>query len=261
MAPRPPGYPEISLSLFCPAYYDEKNVDKVVEGALAAVEEMGLRDYEIIIVEDGSPDRTAEVADALAARHERVRVIHHGVNKGYGTALKTGFEAARYEYVFYTDGDNQFNLDELKRLVALCPYADIVAGFRVYKQYTFYRKLTSRIYYLVLKYLFDLPDRDINCAFKLYPTRLFREFTIESKAGFIDAEIALQARMRGYRTLEVGVSHLPRKDGVALGASSSMVVKTIREMLRFHGKHGNRIRTLRRRGRWREAPGAPEEIE
>jgi glycosyltransferase involved in cell wall biosynthesis len=231
--------------MFCPAYYDELNIPKVVEGAIRVLEELELADYEITIVEDGSPDRTGEVADEMAARYEKVRVIHHEVNRGYGAALKTGFESARFEYVFYTDGDNQFDLDELKRFVALLPYTDIVSGFRIEKQYSTYRKFTSFIYNLILRILFDIPDRDVDCAFKLYPTELFSKFTIESRDAFIDAEIAIKARLLGYQSVEVGVRHLPRMDGISTGARPSVIFRTIGEILRFHRKYKERIQAVK----------------
>jgi len=240
--PAPPAYPDIRLSMFCPAYYDEHNIPRVVEGMLRAVREMGIGEYEIVIVEDGSPDRTAEVADELAARHERVRVIHHEHNMGYGAALRTGFLSATLDYVFYTDGDCQFDLQELKRFIALMPYADIVSGFRIEKQYSTWRKFTSFIYNLVLRILFDIHDRDVDCAFKLYPTDLFRRIDIESRDAFIDAEIAIKARLLGYTQIEVGVNHLPRVDGVSTGARPSVVLRTFREIYRFYKKYGAEVK-------------------
>ena len=157
----------ITLSIFFPAYYDAENIPKVVEAALRVVADLEIEDYEITIVEDGSPDRTGEVADELARVHERVRVIHHERNLGYGMALRTGFTSATKQYVFYTDGDNQFDLQELKKFVALIPFTDIVSGFRVKKQYSLYRKITSATYNLLLRILFDIHDRDVDCAFKL----------------------------------------------------------------------------------------------
>lgn len=134
----------ISLTAFFPAYYDEGNIGKVVHQCVKVMEEMKLRDYEIIIIEDGSPDKTAEVADELALQYEKVRVIHHEKNLGYGATLKDGFLNAKMEYVFYSDGDNQFDLSELKKFVALLPYTDIVVGYRRDKEYSLYRKFTSR---------------------------------------------------------------------------------------------------------------------
>ncbi|NNF06827.1 MAG: glycosyltransferase family 2 protein [Candidatus Eisenbacteria bacterium] len=245
MRPPAPTYPDISLSIFFPAYYDEHNIPKVVEGALAVVSEMGISDYEIIIVEDGSPDRTGEVADELAEKHEHVRVIHHEKNRGYGAALHTGFMAAKKENVFYTDGDNQFDLSELRRFVALLPYTDIVSGFRIQKQYSTNRKFTSATYNLVLRLLFDIHDRDVDCAFKLYPTELFKKFEIESRDAFIDAEIAIQARLLGYKSMEVGVRHLPRMDGISTGARPTVIFRTFREIYRFYKKYGKRIKELK----------------
>ena len=233
----------VSLSIFFPAYYDEENIPKVVAGSLRVVEELGIEDYEITIVEDGSPDRTGEVADELAARHDRVRVIHHEKNKGYGMALRTGFTSATKDYVFYTDGDNQFDLTELKKFVALIPYTDIVSGFRVRKQYSLYRKITSSTYNLILRILFGIQDRDVDCAFKLYPTELFRRITLESRDAFIDAEISIKARLLGYRSTEVGVTHLPRVDGISTGARPSVIFRTVQEIVRAYRRYGKASRT------------------
>jgi glycosyltransferase involved in cell wall biosynthesis len=238
----------IRLSIFFPAYYDEHNIPKVVEGALRVVGEMGITDYEIIVVEDGSPDRTGEVADELAARHDRVRVIHHEVNQGYGAALRTGFLAAKLDYVFYTDGDNQFDLNELKKFVAVAPFTDIVAGYRVKKQYSRYRRFTSWVYNLILRSLFDIQDRDVDCAFKLYPTELFRQITIESRDAFIDAEIAIKARLLGYKATEIGVTHLPRLDGISTGARPSVIWRTVQEIYRFYSTHHREIAEAKKSG-------------
>jgi len=185
----------------------------------------------------------------LAAEHECVRVIHHEKNLGYGAALCTGFLSATKEYVFYTDGDNQFDLDELKKFVALIPYTDMVAGFRVKKQYSNYRKFTSSVYNFVLRVLFDIHDRDVDCAFKLYPTELFRQIELESRDAFIDAEIAIKARLLGYRATEVGVEHLPRVDGISTGARPSVILRTIGEIYRSYRKYRRQILEARRDGR------------
>lgn len=229
---------QISLSVFFPAYYDEKNIGKVTEQAVRVLEELELKDYEIIIIEDGSPDKTGEVADELAVRYDKVRVIHHAKNMGYGATLKDGFTNAKLDYVFYTDGDNQFDLEELKKFVALLPYTDIVVGYRKHKQYSLYRKFTSLCYNYLLRLLFDIHYWDIDCAFKIFPTKFFRQIEIESVDAFIDAEIMLKAKKLGYSTTEVGVLHLPRLDGISTGARPSVIVKTIREVFAFRKKYG-----------------------
>lgn len=223
----------ITLSIFFPAYFDEKNIDKVVHKAVKVAEELDLKDYEITIIEDGSPDKTADVADELARLYKKVKVIHHKKNMGYGATLYEGFTTARHDYVFYTDGDNQFDLEDLKKFVALIPFCDIVIGYRKKKQYSTYRKLTSFIYNFVLRLTFDIDYVDIDCAFKLFKRDLFDKIKIQTKDAFIDAEIMIQAKMLGYTSTEVGVKHLPRVDGISTAARPSIILRTMREIINY----------------------------
>jgi glycosyltransferase involved in cell wall biosynthesis len=177
------------------------------------------------------------VADELARKYPKVRVIHHPENRGYGAALKTGFEAAKYDWVFYTDGDHQFDLQELKKFVSLTPHADMVVGFRLKKRYSLYRKITSFSYNMLLYALFDIRDRDVDCAFKLYRRDLFEKIQIESKDAFIDAEIAIKARLLNYRSTQVSVMHLPRTDGISTGARPSVILRTLGEVLRYYRRY------------------------
>ncbi|HPS64578.1 MAG TPA: glycosyltransferase family 2 protein [Ignavibacteria bacterium] len=228
---------DVSLSVFFPAYYDEKNIDKVVHKAVEVVESLNPKDYEIIIIEDGSPDKTGEVADALAVLYPKVRVIHHPKNLGYGATLRDGFLNAKMDYVFYTDGDNQFDLDEMKKFVALIPFSDIVVGYRKHKQYSLYRKFTSLCYNYLLKIIFDIHYWDIDCAFKLFKTELFKKIKINSIDAFIDAEIMLKAKLLDYTVTEVGVNHLPRVDGISTGARPSVILRTIREVFDYRKEY------------------------
>ncbi len=221
---------DIRLSVFFPAYYDEKNIGKVVRKAVEVLEELQLKDYEVTIIEDGSPDKTGEVADELARQYPKVNVIHHEKNKGYGATLWEGFSTAKFEYVFYTDGDNQFDLEELKKFVALLPFSDMVVGYRKKKQYSPYRKLTSFVYNVILRYAFDIDYIDIDCAFKIIKTDLFKKIKVNTKDAFIDAEIMIRAGLLGYTFTELGVKHLPRIDGVSTAARPSIIFRTIREI-------------------------------
>ena len=234
MASRPGNGETPSLSVFFPAYNDEGNIGKVAETAVTVLEALGA-DYEVIIVHDGSPDRTGEIADELARRHQKVRVIHHEKNLGYGAALKTGFTNARNEYIFYTDGDNQFDVGEMKKFVPLVSLglSDLVVGFRNRKQYSLYRKVTSFTYNLVLQVLFDLPYRDVDCAFKLVPKSLIDDMVISSVDAFIDAEILIRAQQRGYGITEIGVTHRARETGVS-GVKTGVILGTIKEMIQFY---------------------------
>jgi glycosyltransferase involved in cell wall biosynthesis len=220
----------ITLSVFFPAYYDENNISKVVDSAVTVLNQINIKDYEITVIEDGSPDNTGQVADELARKYEKVKVIHHQKNMGYGATLYEGFRNAKFDYVFYTDGDNQFNLEELKKFVALIPYSDIVIGYRKKKQYSLYRKITSITYNFALRWLFGIDYIDIDCAFKLFRRDLFDKITIKTKDAFIDAEIMIKAKRLGYSTTELGVKHLPRLDGVSTAARPSIILRTIREI-------------------------------
>lgn len=235
---------DITLSVFFPAYYDEKNIEKVVHKTVKVLDELKLDDYEVTIIEDGSPDKTGEVADELARQYPKVKVIHHEKNLGYGATLYEGFMKARFDYVFYTDGDNQFDLEELKKFVALIPFSDIVIGYRKKKQYSTYRKITSFIYNLVLKFVFGIDFVDIDCAFKLFKRDLFDKITIKTKDAFIDAEIMIRANLLGYETTEIGVKHLPRVDGISTAARPSIIVKTILEIIQFKRELNRKIDSI-----------------
>lgn len=232
---------DIRLSVFFPAYYDEKNIGKVVDKAVEVLEDLRLKDYEITIIEDGSPDNTAEVADKLAAKYPKVNVIHHEKNKGYGATLWEGFVTAKYEYVFYTDGDNQFDMEELRKFVALLPFSDMVVGYRKKKQYSPYRKLTSFVYNVILRFAFDIDYIDIDCAFKIIKTDLFKKIKVNTKDAFIDAEIMIRAELLGYTFTELGVKHLPRVDGVSTAARPSIIFRTIREIIELRKELKNEI--------------------
>lgn len=232
------------LSVFFPAYRDEDNIGRVIEDAVRVLnglkKETDLQDYEIIIIDDGSPDRTGEVADSLIQKYPgiEIKVIHHNQNLGYGATLKTGFKNARYEYVFYSDGDYQFDLHDLKKLYALIPFSEIVAGFRIKKQCSNFKKLTSMVYNLFLKYLYRISGFafiDVDCAFKIFKKEIFNRIKISSNDAFIDAEIIIKSLLLGYKVTEVGVRHLPRSDGktTAGAANLRIILKTIRDVRRL----------------------------
>jgi glycosyltransferase involved in cell wall biosynthesis len=241
-----PDFHDITLSIFFPAYYDEGNIAKVVDKAVEVVESMNLKDYEIIIIEDGSPDRTGEVADELAEKYEKVRVIHHEKNMGYGATLKDGFTSAKMDYVFYSDGDNQFDLEEMKKFIALLPYSDIVVGYRKKKQYSTYRKITSMCYNFLLRAIYKIDYVDVDCAFKVIKRDLFDKITIDSVDAFIDAEILIKARLLGYTSTDVGVKHLPRVDGISTGARPSVIIKTIREVFAYRKIYKKELQRIKK---------------
>jgi glycosyltransferase involved in cell wall biosynthesis len=221
-----------SLSVFFPAYNEQDTIAKLTETTLKVLEEL-VSEYEVIIVNDGSSDSTGKVSDDLAKRHPRVRVGHHGRNRGYGAALRTGFTSAKNDYIFYTDADNQFDVRELKKLVALIDLSDLVVGFRIRKRYTLYRNLTSSTYNLALRILFHLPYRDVDCSFKLIPKSLIDQIDIESVKFFVDAELLIKAQQLGYSVAEIGVNHYHREAGLST-VKPRAILGTIREMIWFY---------------------------
>ncbi len=223
----------ITLSVFFPAYHDEGNITPVVNQAINVLESLNLKTYEIIIIEDGSPDKTAEAADRLAQRYDNVSVIHHSQNLGYGVSLVDGFKASRYDYVFYSDGDNQYDLKELKKFIALLPYSDMVIGFRRYKQYSLTRRFLSFSYNIVMRKLFGIHYSDLDCAFKLIPASLLKRINLTSNHGLIDAELLIKAHLLNYSLTEVGVCHLPRPSGLSTAASLSVITNSLKEIYRF----------------------------
>jgi len=239
-----------TLSVFFPAYLDEKNIEHVVDDAVKVLSELqketDLAEYEILIINDGSPDRTGEIIDNLPYKYPQEQIIplHHDQNKGYGAALKTGFANASYDYVFYSDGDYQFDLTELKKIYALISFSDIVAGFRIEKKCSNFKKITSLVYNLLLKNLFNVKGFafiDVDCAFKVYKSEIFEKITIESNDAFIDAEIIIKALTLGYSITEIGVKHLSRIDGLPTSGAArlSVIFKTIYEIMKLKSRLKN----------------------
>ena len=223
-----------SLSVFFPAYNEEDNIGIVTETAVEVLEEIDV-EYEVIIVNDGSLDRTAEVAEDLARRHANVKVVHHARNRGYGAALTTGFTSARNEYIFFTDGDNQFDVREMRKFVALLDLSDLVIGFRSRKRYTFLRRVVSSVYNLLLQVLFDLPYRDMDCAFKLIPKRLIDQTVTTSVQAIVNVELLINAQRLGLTVTEIGVSHYPRKTGTTT-VNPKVTLAATRDLIRLYLK-------------------------
>jgi glycosyltransferase involved in cell wall biosynthesis len=217
------------LTIFFPCFNEEQNVERVTCEALAAADQVS-DDYEIIIVNDGSSDRTAEVADKLAEKHPQVRAIHHDVNKGYGAALQTGFKNASKELVFYTDGDGQFKIEEIKELLPHIEKYDIVSGYRISRRDPLHRKINAFMWGTLVNMLFRLNISDVDSAFKLYRKKIFDDITLTAQGALIDTEILAKAKAKGYTITEVGVNHYPRTAGSQTGAKLSVIIKAFKEL-------------------------------
>lgn len=188
------------------------------------------------MVDDGSRDETAAILARLAPEFgERLRVVRHEVNRGYGAALRDGFAATRGDLVFYTDADNQFDLGELRGALPLLADADVVFGYRVNRQDPALRKFVSGVFNALSSLTFGMRVRDLNCSFKLFRGPLIRGLVIESDDFFVDTEIVARVHRAGYRYVQKGVTHFPRTAGRSTVRPSD-VPRTLRSILRMRGR-------------------------
>jgi len=204
-----------SISAFFPVLNEEGTVTKLTEDLLNVLESH-FSNHEVIIINDGSTDRTAQIADEICEKNSGcVKVIHHRKSKGYGNALQAGFDAAQNDLIFFTDGDYQFDMNDLNRALTFIVEHDIVVGYRQDRKDSKYRIWLSRGYNILIRLLFGLHLRDIDCSFKLFRRTALEKITIESDGYFIDTEIIVRAKKQNLKIKEIGVRHLPRTFGVS----------------------------------------------
>jgi glycosyltransferase involved in cell wall biosynthesis len=225
----------VSISIFFPCYNEQENVGRTVERALAVLEKLEA-DFELIIVDDGSSDRTGQIADEIANRNGRVKVVHHQENLGYGSALQSGFKASTKELVFYTDGDGQFDIKEMPSLLPLMENYDIVSCYRLNRRDNLIRKINGWCWTKLVCLLFGMKVRDIDCAFKLYKREIFDNVKLSSTGALIDTEILARAVRKGYRITQEGVHHYPRAAGMQTGANLRVICRAFRELFKLRRK-------------------------
>lgn len=238
------------LSYFFPAHNEEANLEGLVAEALATLPTLA-ETFEIIAVDDGSRDRTASIADQLSAAHPGiVRAVHHPTNLGYGAALRSGFAAASYDLVAFTDGDRQFKVADLGRLTARLAEADqpdVVVGYRIKRADPLIRTLYARAYRLANRIFFGLKVSDVDGACKLFRREALRGIAVESDGAFFSAELLIKLGAAGARIAQVGVQHYPRTAGSPTGAKPQVIGRAVRDFwrLRLH-MWVNTKRALRR---------------
>jgi len=225
----------VSISVFFPCYNEQENVARTVEKALDVLEKLNA-DFEVIIVDDGSADKTGQIAEEIAGRDDRVKVIHHRHNLGYGAALQSGFKAATKGLVFYTDGDGQFDINEMPPLLSLMEQYDIVSCYRLNRQDPVIRKINGWCWTKLICLMFGLKIRDIDCAFKLYKREIFYKIELSSTGALIDAEILARAARKGYRITQKGVHHYPRTAGAQSGASIRVILRAFKELFKLQSR-------------------------
>ncbi len=223
------------LTFFFPAFNEQENIETTVERALAEIGAL-VPSIEVLAIDDGSTDETPAMADALAAADPRVRV-HHQPNRGYGGALKAGFENARGELISFSDGDLQFDLREMSRLLDRLADehapVDAVIGYRIKRRDPFHRIFIAKTYNAIVSVAFGLRVRDIDCAMKLFRREVFDGLRLDAEGPFLSAEALIKLRARGVRIAQVGVNHYPRTAGANTGASFGKILRTFRDLAKL----------------------------
>lgn len=223
-----------SLTAVFPAYNDGGTIASMVAAAWIALKQV-TEDFEIIVVNDGSSDYTSIMLEETATRYPELRVITHPVNQGYGAALRTGFSAATKEWVFYTDGDSQYNPLELVNLVnALQDDVDVVNGYKLTRNDSWMRILIGRAYHYFVKFLFGIRIRDVDCDFRLIPKKILEEIELKSNSGAICLELVKKIQDAGYIFAEVPVNHYSRKYGVSQFFVPWRIIRTLRQLAKLY---------------------------
>ncbi len=221
-----------SISVFFPCYNEAENIAPLVDKTLTILSKL-TGDFESIIVDDGSTDGTGKVIDTLASDIDTIKAVHHEKNSGYGAALQSGFRAATKELVFYTDGDGQFDIAEMPKLLPMMKQYDIVSCYRINRQEGLIRKINAWAWTKLVCWMFGMKIKDIDCGFKLFKRRIFDNIEIRSTGALIDAEILARATRKGYTVTQAGVHHYPRKTGEQSGANLSVIFRAFKELLKL----------------------------
>jgi len=231
----------LSLSIVLPAYNEETNVENAVNEVSEVARGLGL-DHEIVLVNDGSTDRTGDVARALAARIPNLRIVEHYPNRGYGGALKAGFAAASKDLIAFFPADKQFDFREVEQLLNRIGDADIVCGYRANRRDNAIRKLNAFGWKMVVRSLFGYLCRDIDCGFKVFRRKVLSHVNVVSDGAMIDTELLAGAQARGFNIAEEPLTHLPRTSGEATGANLRVILKAFSDLLQFYLRLNQEIR-------------------
>ncbi len=224
-----------SLTIFFPAYYDENTIEPLTRTCVEVARSL-TDDFEILIIDDHSPDKTGEIADRMAQEFKEVRAIHHERNRGVGEAMITGYTLAKKDYVFYTDGDAQYDVRELPLLAEQAKRSDLVIGYRLKRAEGFRRVFASRAFHGLIWLFFGIYFRDMDCSFKLVHQRVLKKIRFYTRSGLIDAEMLIQARKLKVPIIEVGVHHYNRQYGSSRCLRMSLVLTMLRDILRLRLK-------------------------
>lgn len=223
-----------SVSFFCPAYHDEKNLPELIPQVVKFMKKNS-EIFEILIIDDGSPDKTGKVADLLSKEFENVTVIHHDENMGYSATLSEGFKKSKYDYVIYTDGDNQYDINDLEPYLNLLNTSNVITGYAIRKAVSKYRLFQSWLFNFLFGILFGVKFKDVNCSMKVFRKDIIDKISINSspKGAFVDAELVYKAIRLGEKVSQFPVTHYERRSGIASGTKPSLIWYTLLDMIKL----------------------------
>jgi len=219
----------ISLSVVLPAHNEEENITNTVSDCISYLAS-NFPEYEVVVVNDGSRDRTREMVEEMSRQNPAVVLVNHEVNKGYGSALRSGFDKASMDYIFFMDSDGQFDITDLDRLIPHIGGKNVVIGYRENRADSFLRSLNAWMYGLYIRFMFGLAVKDMDCAFKIFPTEAYHKVRpIKAGGALFSAEFLIKLKRIGYVFKEVPVRHFPRKFGSQSGANLKVILRMFRE--------------------------------
>ena len=225
-----------SLTVFFPAHNEEENIGPLVRKTHETLEGL-VDDFEILVINDGSTDRTKEVLSELEKEIPQLRGIHHEINQGYGGAVQTGFRSASKDLVFFSDGDGQFDITEIKKFLEIIDDYDAVLGYRKDRQDPLHRKVFAKCWGTLIRFLLRIRVRDLDCAFKMFHRPIIESITFETQGAMITTELLAKLNKRNhFHFKEVGVTHLPRIAGEQSGGSPKVILRAFLELFRMYGR-------------------------
>ena len=224
-----------SISLIFPLYKDERSVKKMILNSLKILKKVA-KNYEIIAIDDGCPEKSGKIAEKYSKKNSKIRVFFHKKNLGYGAAIKTGLKKSKYQCIFVIDGDGEYDVNDLPRLLKKYKYSDLVITYRYKKKYKTSRIIISWIYNILLRFLFNTSFKDISTGSRLINKKLFKKIKIDTNSPFLGAELAIKAKFLGYKVSEVGIHTYPRTFGTGSSISITNIIRTIRDMIVLYFK-------------------------
>lgn len=234
-----------SISIILPSHNEEANIEKAIRSALATLERL-TRQHEVIVVNDGSRDSTAEIVRRIGEETKAVRLINHERNLGYGAALRVGLRSALHDLIFFTDSDLQFDLEEFSHLLEWTDRYDIVAGYRRKRKDSLYRRFLGWGWTFLIRCLFGLRVKDIDCAFKIFRRKVIDSIPIDSVGAFINSEILIRAKTLGFSLKQIPVTHYPRSAGKPTGARPKVIWKAFSDLIRLYRELREERRQIQR---------------